>query len=146
MVSPPLSCITIPTTNANIPTGWWLAKLGSAQGWAPSAYLKEEAPPPPPPTVVRPTPPPPPAGKANGVNGSKPKPPAPPAKRPTVAGKKPAPTPPGGRDSAVGLGGNSSGDSGRSTPTPSLAGGLAEALRARQSAMSAKKDDEDDDW
>jgi myosin I len=42
------------------------------------------------------------------------------------------------------LNGNGSG-SGRSTPTSSLAGGLAEALRARQSAMQ-KGRDEDDDW
>jgi myosin-1 len=33
-------------------------------------------------------------------------------------------------------------DSGRNTP--SLAGGLAEALRARQSAMQRGRDDEDD--
>lgn len=44
-----------------------------------------------------------------------------------------------------------SGGSGRDTPTsqasskPSLAGGLAEALRARQMSMQGKKD-EDDDW
>lgn len=85
----------------------------------------------------------------NGANGaavrSKPTPPAPPAKRP-VAGRKPAP-PPAPRDSGMSISSNGSGNnSGRSTPTPSLAGGLAEALRARQSAMqgNAKKEDEDD--
>jgi myosin-1 len=45
--------------------------------------------------------------------------------------------------------GDSSGASGRGTPNSasnaSLAGGLAEALRARQSAMQGKHDD-DDDW
>ncbi|KAH8679896.1 myosin-1 [Tricladium varicosporioides] len=129
--------------------GWWLAKTTSGQqGWAPSAYLKEEAPPPPPVApVVRPTPPPPPpVAKTNGTNGSaaraKPTPPAPPAKRP-AQGRKPAP-PPAPRDSGMSLNGNGT-DSGRSTPTPSLAGGLAEALRARQSAMQKGRDD-DDDW
>lgn len=119
--------------------GWWLAKTASgSEGWAPSAYLEEivVAPPPPPP-VVRPTPPPPPAAKTNGRAK-----PTPPAKRP-VAGRKPAP-PPAPRDSGMSLNGNGT-DSGRSTPTPSLAGGLAEALRARQSAMQKGKDD-DDDW
>ncbi|EHL02183.1 putative Myosin-1 [Glarea lozoyensis 74030] len=120
-------------------------KETNGEGWAPSAYLEEVAPPPPPPTI-RPTPPPPPppAAKTNGANGvrGKPTPPAPPAKRP-AAGRKPAP-PPAPRDSGMSL--NASGtDSGRSTPTPSLAGGLAEALRARQSAMQKGKDD-DDDW
>jgi myosin-1 len=84
------------------------------------------------------------------VNGptvrAKPTPPAPPAKRPAAAGRKPA-APLAPRDSGMSLnGGVGSGtDSGRSTPTPSLAGGLAEALRARQSAMQ-KGRDEDDDW
>ena len=39
-------------------------------------------------------------------------------------------------------------ESGRGTPDsgrPSLAGGLAEALRARQASKQGKKD-EDDDW
>lgn len=40
--------------------------------------------------------------------------------------------------------GGSSSASRSNTPTPSLAGGLAEALLARKQAM-AKKDD-DDDW
>lgn len=130
--------------------GWWLAKdPRGTEGWAPSAYLQEEAPPP----VVRHVPPPPPAApaKPNGVNGAaarakaKPNPPAPPAKRPVAAGRKPAP-PSAPRDSGMSIGANGSGgDSGRSTPTPSLAGGLAEALRARQSAMSRDRDD-DDDW
>jgi myosin-1 len=89
-------------------------------------------------------PPPPPAAKTNGTNGvrGKPTPPAPPAKRP-AAGRKPAP-PPAPRDSGMSLNGSGT-DSGRNTPTPSLAGGLAEALRARQSAMQKGKD-EDDDW
>jgi myosin-1 len=39
---------------------------------------------------------------------------------------------------------NGSDGSRSNTPTPSLAGGLAEALLARKNAM-AKKDD-DDDW
>ena len=53
---------------------------------------------------------------------------------------------------SLGTGGNSGGNSGRVTPSSlgggSLAGGLAEALRARQSAISGRdKDrDEDDDW
>jgi len=132
--------------------GWWLAKTATGQGWAPSAYLKEEAPPPPPAApVIRPTPPPPPpaASRPNGANGSavrgKPTPPAPPAKRPAAAGRKPAP-PPAPRDSGMSMNGNggSGENSGRSTPTPSLAGGLAEALRARQSAMQRGRDDEDD--
>ncbi|KAJ5316311.1 Myosin-1 [Penicillium atrosanguineum] len=80
---------------------------------------------------------------------SKPAPPAPPAKRPNMAGRKPAP-PPAPRDSAVSMNsGDSSGASGRGTPNSasnaSLAGGLAEALRARQSAMQGKHDD-DDEW
>ncbi|KAG9241862.1 P-loop containing nucleoside triphosphate hydrolase protein [Calycina marina] len=131
--------------------GWWLAKNSSgSEGWAPSAYLKDETPlPPPPPPVVRAMPPPPPAApRANGSAArGKPMPPAPPAKRP-IAGQKPAP-PPAPRDSGLSMGlasnGNGSGtDSGRNTPTPSIAGGLAEALRARQNAMKSK--DNDDDW
>ncbi|KAL8700696.1 MAG: hypothetical protein Q9224_000844 [Gallowayella concinna] len=143
------------------PNGWWLSRKldGSAQGWAPSAYLTPE--------VVKPTPPPaPPAAPSshpppltNGVvaNGTsrptpavrvKPTPPAPPTKRP--AGKKAAP-PLAPRDSAVSMS-STGGGSGRVTPEPtpaggkpSLAGGLAEALRRRQASMQGKKDD-DDDW
>jgi myosin-1 len=133
--------------------GWWLAKTATGQGWAPSAYLKEEAPPPAP--VIRPTaPPPPPAppsmNGANGANGTaaraKPTPPAPPAKRP-AAGRKPAP-PPAPRDSGMSMNGSagSGTDSGRNTPTPSLAGGLAEALRARQNAMQKGRREDEDDW
>lgn len=125
--------------------GWWLAKNSSGKkGWAPSAYLKEEAPPPPPPVLSRPIPPPPPAAKANGsapVVRAKPQPPAPPAKRPAAGGRKPAPLP-APRDSGTSMNSNGGTDSGRSTP--SLAGGLAEALRARQSAMQRGRDDEDD--
>ena len=70
-------------------------------------------------------------------------------KRPNMAGRKPAP-PPAPRDSVLSMNsGDSSGASGRGTPNStsnaSLAGGLAEALRARQSAMQGKHDD-DDDW
>lgn len=126
-------------------SGWWLAKTATGEGWAPSAYLKEEAPPPAP--VIRPIPPPPPAApRPNGANGSaaraKPAPP-PPAKRP-AAGRKPAP-PPAPRDSGLSMNsGVSNGtDSGRNTP--SLAGGLAEALRARQNAMQ-KGRNEEEDW
>ncbi|KAL9617144.1 MAG: hypothetical protein Q9160_008041 [Pyrenula sp. 1 TL-2023] len=145
-----------------------------AQGWTPSAYVEEfvvqesrPAPPPPPPppaaapAAARTIPiinnpainplinangapkPPAPAVKA------KPTPPAPPAKRPAAGGRKPMPPPAPARDSAVSMMSGSGGDSGRATPNSmsggSLAGGLAEALRARQSAMSGKKDD-DDDW
>lgn len=136
---------------------------GSAQAWAPSAYLVEEAPKPtappaPPAPTVRAVPPPPAAATTNGVNGTrpaavkaKPTPPAPP-KRPG-GGRKPLP-PPAPRDSAVSMG-TSSGGSGRDTPnssfdgkgdsrTPSLAGGLAEALRARQMSMQGKRDEEED--
>ncbi|TVY90443.1 Myosin [Lachnellula willkommii] len=126
--------------------GWWLAKTSEGQGWAPSAYLKEEAPaplpPPPPPVAHRPMPPPPPA--SNGIRG-KPTPPAPPAKRP-AAGRKPA-LPPAPRDSAMSMNSNGSGgDSGRSTPQPTPAGlqGLADILKQRQSAARGR--DDDDDW
>lgn len=129
--------------------GWWLAKNAKGnEGWAPSAYLKEEAPPPPPPVVRHVPPPPPPSAptKHNGINGAaaraKPAPP-PPAKRP-AAGRKPG-NPSAPRDSGMSLASSNGGESGRSTPTPSLAGGLAEALRARQSAMQRGRDD-DDDW
>jgi len=140
---------------ANATPGWWLAKLvdGSRQGWAPSAYLVEEVtqaaappPPPPPPTATRqqPTAAPLPAnGAARPTVKAKPAPPLPPAKRPVA--KKPPPMP--ARDSAVSMTMNGSG---RATPesgksTPSLAGGLAEALRARQASMQGKRE-EDDDW
>ena len=143
---------------ANSPTGWCLAKNSSTgtEGWAPSAYLKEEptaapapiqqarAPPPPPPGVA--TAPVTTNGTTRAVAKAKPTPPVPPAKRPI--GKKSAAVP-APRDSAVSMGLN--GDSGRATPesvrsaTPSLAGGLAEALRARQASMQGKKE-EDDDW
>ena len=107
--------------------------MNGREGWAPSAYLKEETPPPPPPPSARPS-------AANG----KPKPPAPPAKRPAAGGRKAAALP-GQRDSGGMASGNEGGGSGRSTP--SLAGGLAEALRARQSAMNAGQGGRDeDDW
>lgn len=144
---------------ADCSLGWWLAKKldGSSQGWAPSAYLKEEtqrpAPPPAPP-VIRQVPPPP--SMANGVvaNGAlrpgvkaKPTPPAPPAKRPTTTGRKPL-APPAPRDSAVSMTSTDGSGSGRDTPNSSsnvsLAGGLAEALRQRQMAMQGKKTDENE--
>ena len=134
------------------------------------AVQETRAPPPPPPPPVAPARPIPSVAingpATNGVSArsqspagiavkAKPTPPAPPAKRPTPAGgRKPVPSPGGGpRDSGVSLsaGGNagSQPSSGRATPNSSgggsLAGGLAEALRARQSAMSGKKE-EDDDW
>lgn len=134
--------------------GWWLCKntRTGAQGWAPSAYVEEieqvRAPPPPPPAPPAAPPRPTPAAAVNGTGGRA-TPPVPPAKRPVPAGRKPAPAPPA-RDSAVSLSTGSGTDSGRATPNSigggSLAGGLAEALRARQSAMSNKRDDEDDDW
>ncbi|KAI2087588.1 class II myosin [Ophidiomyces ophidiicola] len=142
--------------------GWWLCMNTetSAQGWAPEAYLeivviKAPSPPPPPPSL----PPQPKAAVSNNipngpsrVNGAaakaKPAPPAPPAKRPNMARKViPAAAP---RDSAVSMNSHETPDaSGRATPSSmnstSLAGGLAEALRARQNAMQGKNRD-DDDW
>lgn len=119
----------------------------SVQGWTPQAYLEEIVAAPPKPA---PPPPPPAAPKAPVSNGTsriaaakaKPTPPAPPMKRPAARKPMAAPDP---RDSAVSMNSqDSSGGSGRATPN-SLAGGLAEALRQRQSAMQGKKDD-DDDW
>ncbi|KAJ5124850.1 Myosin tail 2 [Penicillium bovifimosum] len=139
--------------------GWWLCMntTTSVQGWTPEAYLEELAvaptpkpAPPPPPAAPRATPSPIPNGAgAAAAAKTKPAPPAPPAKRPNMAGRKPAP-PPAPRDSAGSMqSGDSSGASGRGTPNSasnaSLAGGLAEALRARQSAMQGKHDD-DDEW
>ncbi|PLB37118.1 class I myosin myoA [Aspergillus candidus] len=136
--------------------GWWLCMnpTTSAQGWTPEAYLEEQVAPTPKPTP----PPPPPVARASPVpstNGaataaaakSKPTPPAPPAKRPNMAGRKTAPAPPPApRDSAVSMNSQESpSGSGRATPNSALAGGLAEALRQRQSAMQGKRDD-DDDW
>lgn len=134
-------------------TGWWLGKRldQSASGWTPAAYLEEvRAPPPPPPApaaTTRPPPPPAPtAAKANGAPAvkAKPTPPAPPAKRP--ASRKPA-APNAPRDSGYSNGGTPTG-SGAATPSgqsggPSIAGGLAEALRARQKAMN---NETDGDW
>jgi myosin-1 len=86
---------------------------------------------------------------------AKPTPPTPPVKRPAAGARKPLPPPTPARDSAVSLGGDSlrpsSGtDSGRATPNSigsgSLAGGLAEALRARQNAMASNAKEDDDDW
>ncbi|MCJ1380833.1 class II myosin [Xylographa soralifera] len=136
--------------------GWWLAKKlsGAGQGWAPSAYLKEEVntraaqPPPPPPAPARhsiPVPQPATNGVSLPIAKAKPTPPAPPTKRPVVRKTAPPPAP---RDSAVSMTMNGNG-SGRATPdsakgAPSLAGGLAEALRARQASMQGKPEEEDD--
>ncbi|KAK5071793.1 class II myosin [Lithohypha guttulata] len=137
--------------------GWWLCKnpKTGAQGWAPSAYVEEieqtRAAPPPPPPVAPPRPTPAAAlnGAVDGTAKGRSTPPIPPTKRPVPSGRKPAPAPPQ-RDSAVSLGNGSGTDSGRATPNSigggSLAGGLAEALRARQSAMSHRRDDNGDDW
>ncbi|KAK6820880.1 myosin I myo5 [Apiospora arundinis] len=120
--------------------GWWLAKNASGQAWVPAAYVEEiKAAAPAPAPAPRPPPPPPTANGAAAAQG-KPKPPQPPAKRP-AAGRKPANLQ--ARDSAMSL--NNGSDSSRSnTPTPSIAGSLADALKARQNAMQHKKDDEDD--
>lgn len=72
---------------------------------------------------------------------AKPTPPVPPVKRP-AAGRKPADLTQ--RDSGMSLNGANGSDGSRSgTPTPGLAGSLADALLARKNAM-AKKDTEDD--
>ncbi|KAH8906243.1 hypothetical protein BR93DRAFT_928841 [Coniochaeta sp. PMI_546] len=119
--------------------GWWLARRGEGQAWVPAAYVEEQAPPAPPP-VVAPRPPPPAPPAANGAR-AKPTPPQPPVKRP-AAGRKPVSLQP--RDSGMSLNGGS--DSSRSnTPTPSMGGGLAEALLARKNAM-AHKQQQEDDW
>lgn len=111
--------------------GWWLAKNASGQAWVPAAYVEEQAPAPAPRA-----PPPPPV--ANGR--AKPAAPTPPAR----PGRKPVALQP--RDSGMSLAGTNGGsDSSRSnTPTPSLAGSLADALLARKNAMAKK--DHDDDW
>ena len=85
------------------------------------------------------------------ATAKKPAPPAPPAKRPAARGNKPVPPAPPPRDSGIG----NNGGSGAGTPRdsggggPSGAGALAEALRARQAAMSgggSGRKEEDDDW
>ncbi|KAK3054351.1 class II myosin [Extremus antarcticus] len=131
--------------------GWWLGRRldSSASGWTPAAYLEEvrSVPPPPPPaTTTRPPPPPTPAAaKTNGAPAvkAKPTPPAPPAKRPVGRNKAP-PAPDAPRDSGYSNGGTPNG-SGAATPSggggpPSLAGNLADLLKARQKAMN--NDDE----
>ncbi|KAL2125113.1 hypothetical protein VTJ04DRAFT_1478 [Mycothermus thermophilus] len=122
--------------------GWWLGKLDGRSAWVPAAYVEEQAPPPPPAATTRPPPPPPPSnGKA------KPAAPQPPAKRPTVNKKPTAASTLQARDSGMSLNGtDASGSSRSNTPTPSLAGSLADALLARKNAMAAKRDDPDDDW
>ncbi|KAK3720830.1 class II myosin [Vermiconidia calcicola] len=127
--------------------GWWLGRRQdqSASGWTPAAYLEEVRTAPPPPAASRPPPPPAPAVKA------KPTPPAPSAKRPAKR-LPPAATP---RDSGYSNGGTPNG-SGAVTPSGQgqggaagsggIAGGLAEALRARQKAMHADERQGDGDW
>lgn len=139
------------TQNTDDKLGWWLCMntTTSAQGWTPEAYLEE--------IVVatpKPAPPPPPPAPKAAPNGNsiaaakaKPAPPAPPAKRPTAAGRKPLAPPT--RDSTVSINSqDSSGASGRATPNSSsnasLAGGLAEILRQRQSVMRPSHEEEDD--
>lgn len=113
----------------NQPTGWWLAKNAGGQAWVPAAYVEEQAQAPAPRA-----PPPPPV--ANGR--AKPAAPTPPAR----PGRKPVSLQP--RDSGMSLAGSNGSDSSRSnTPTPSLAGSLADALLARKNAMAKKDDDED---
>ncbi|KAF2485389.1 P-loop containing nucleoside triphosphate hydrolase protein [Neohortaea acidophila] len=132
--------------------GWWLGSRldKSASGWTPAAYLEEvRAAPPPPPVAARPPPPPAPAAANGGAPAVKAKPgaPLPPAKRPVGRAKAAAPGTP--RDSGYSNGGTPTG-SGAATPSgpagggPSIAGGLAEALRARSKAMHT--DDQDGDW
>ncbi|KAK0630006.1 myosin-1 [Bombardia bombarda] len=120
--------------------GWWLAALQAGQqAWVPAAYVEEQLPPPPP-VAPRPPPPPPSAHGAAAARG-KAAAPQPPVKRP-VAGRKLAPAPLPARDSGMSMNGS---DSSRSnTPTPSMAGSLADALLARKKAMARK--DDDDDW
>lgn len=76
---------------------------------------------------------------ANGTRG-RPGPPAPPSKRP-VGSRAAAATAPAGRDS-----GYSTQDAGARDSGSSVAGGLAEALRARQAAMNNSKRNNDDEW
>ncbi|KAI0391467.1 P-loop containing nucleoside triphosphate hydrolase protein [Xylariaceae sp. FL0594] len=120
--------------------GWWLAKSGSAQAWVPAAYVDEIAAPAPPPTIVPRAPPPPPATNGTAARAK----PQPPAKRPSAAKKAVASQP---RDSGMSLNTNadSSNSSRSNTPTPSVAGSLADALRARKQAMQRRDDDDDDD-
>jgi myosin-1 len=118
--------------------GWWLAKTPAGSAWVPAAYVEEQLPPPPPPVVSARPPPPPPNGRA------KPTPPQPPVKRPVANRRTPAPAP-AARDSGLSLNGGGSTDGSRSnTPTPSMGGGLAEALLARKNAMANKRAEEDD--
>jgi myosin I len=149
--------LNVSSSIANFITGWWLGRRqdNSASGWTPAAYLEEvRAPPPPPPApaaAARPPPPPAPAvAKANGAPAvkAKPTPPAPPAKRPVRGKPSAADTP---RDSGYSNGGTPNG-SGAVTPSgqgggggPSLAGNLADLLKARQKAMG-NDDDANKDW
>ena len=143
--SPPIIHST--NTNNEPYLGWWLAKKiapPQTQGWAPSAYLKEEpkaAPPPPPPPPVQPPRP------ANGsLRVGKAAPPPPPAKRPNMTGRGKPPVP--GRNITPTTNGAAvaATESSGAGQGGGLAGGLAEALRNRQMAMRGKGEDDDDDW
>jgi myosin-1 len=118
-------------------TGWWLAKTGSGQAWVPAAYVEEVVSAPP---IAAPRAPPPPPQNGAAARG-KPAAPQPPSKRP-AAGRKPAGLQQ--RDSGMSLNAPNGSDSSRSnTPTPSMAGGLAEALLARKNAMAKREAEED---
>lgn len=138
---------SLPSSSSRVPlmsvchTGWWLAKIAAGQFWVPASYVEEQVQAPPPVAAPR-LPPPPPAPAANGAGRGGAAKPTPPVKRP-AAGRKPAPAPSlPARDSGMSM--NGSDGSRSNTPTPSMAGGLAEALIARKKAMAKK--DEDDDW
>jgi len=99
--------------------GWWLAKHGEQQAWVPAAYVEEQAPAPAGTLRTPPTPPRRPGGAGRAAGGAQP------------------------RDSGMSLNGASGSDSSRgNTPTPSLAGSLADALLARQNAMQRREDDD----
>ncbi|KAL1898511.1 class II myosin [Sporothrix stenoceras] len=113
--------------------GWWLAKINDKQAWVPAAYVEEVVAPPP--ASSRPAPPAPPRRPLGGAAAS----------RSSAASSTLQP-----RDSGMSLNGGgsaySSDGSRTNTPTPSASGSmsLADALLARQSAMSSRK--EPDDW
>ncbi|EFX04431.1 myosin 1 myo5 [Grosmannia clavigera kw1407] len=119
--------------------GWWLAKVGEQQAWVPAAYVEEQVAAVP---AVSRAPPAPPRRPVGGSN----------AGRSSVASSSSAASPLQPRDSGMSLNGVShSSDSSRgNTPTPSAAGStgglsLADALLARQHAMSTRRE-EPDDW
>ncbi|KAK6332768.1 class II myosin [Orbilia brochopaga] len=122
--------------------GWWLAKKqDETQGWAPSAYLKEEEAP-------KPAPPPPPPPPAQFAGKAKPPPPPRPNKTSAAAAaaaRRPSPmqhaneaaTPPTVRGSGL--------STETASSNSSLAGGLAAALKRREQANRGP-DGDDDDW